>query len=112
MGAFSTESALNYIANDDLTRSPSPTKSPFPDITETPDVVNNEANGAENLALDTNIEEENNESNNNDNGVVNGTKHLDVEETEIAANYAAITAYNGPIRKFNAEIPETINEDE
>ena len=25
-------------------------------------------------------------------------KHLDVEETEIAANYAAITAYNGPIR--------------
>lgn len=29
------------------------------------------------------------------------TKHaqeLDVEETEIAANYAAITAYNGPLR--------------
>ena len=27
------ESALNYIADDDLTRSPSPTKSPFPEIT-------------------------------------------------------------------------------
>jgi len=35
---------------------------------------------------------------------------LDVEETEIAANFAAITAYNGPLRKFNPEIPETIDE--
>ena len=59
------------------------------------------------------------------------SEELDVEESQIAANYAAITAYNGPLRwgsasnqcstgwliiisfrKFSAEIPETITEDE
>ena len=56
------------------------------------------------------------------------SQELDVEESQIAANYAAITAYNGPLRwgwgfsqlwvliiwfrKFSAEIPETITEDE
>lgn len=31
------ESALNYIGDEDLSREPSPTKSPFPDITESQD---------------------------------------------------------------------------
>jgi len=49
--AFSTESALNYIGDDiELTRSPSPTKSPFPDISEVHDGVeinDNQDAGAE-----------------------------------------------------------------
>jgi hypothetical protein len=36
----------------------------------------------------------------------------DMEESEIAANYAAINVYNGPQRKSNPDIPETIREDD
>ena len=36
----------------------------------------------------------------------------DVDESEIAANYAAINVYNGPQRKSNPDIPETIKEDD
>jgi hypothetical protein len=35
-----------------------------------------------------------------------------MEESEIAANYAAINVYNGPQRKSNPDIPETIREDD
>merc|ERR1740116_419858 len=42
--AFSTESALNYIGDEDLSREPSPTKSPFPDITESQDPAENREN--------------------------------------------------------------------
>ena len=48
---FFVESALNYIGDDiELTRSPSPTKSPFPDISEVHDGVeinDNQDAGAE-----------------------------------------------------------------
>jgi hypothetical protein len=36
----------------------------------------------------------------------------DVDESEIAANYAALNVYNGPQRKSNPDIPETIKEDD
>ena len=38
------ESALNYIGDEDLSREPSPTKSPFPDITESQDPAENREN--------------------------------------------------------------------
>ena len=38
------ESALNYIGDEDLSREPSPTKSPFPDITESQDPAENRDN--------------------------------------------------------------------
>ena len=34
------------------------------------------------------------------------------DDTEIAANFAALNTYNGPMRKSNPDIPETIAEDE
>ena len=37
---------------------------------------------------------------------------LDNEESQIAASFAAINAYNGPMRKSNPDIPETIAEAE
>ena len=39
-----SESALNYIGDEDLSREPSPTKSPFPDITESQDPAENREN--------------------------------------------------------------------
>jgi len=41
-----------------------------------------------------------------------GNAPLDTEETEIAANFAAINSYNGPLRKSNPDIPEAIAEEE
>ena len=35
---------MNYIGDEDLSREPSPTKSPFPDITETQDPAENREN--------------------------------------------------------------------
>ena len=66
-----SESALNYIADDDLTRSPSPTKSPFPDITETPDALNNTVEDIK-VINGGDAPEEINAGGNDTNGVVNG----------------------------------------
>lgn len=35
---------MNYIGDEDLSREPSPTKSPFPDITESQDPAENREN--------------------------------------------------------------------
>ena len=34
------------------------------------------------------------------------------EDSEIAANFAALNQYSAPLRKSNPDIPETIAEDE
>jgi len=104
--AFSTESALNYIGDDlSYSREPSPTKSPLLELKD-------EALLEDKLRPESTEQPEAEETSQS---LVNGNRssdELDVEESQIAANYAAITAYNGPIRKFSAEIPETITEDE
>ena len=64
--AYSTESALNYIGDEDITRSPSPTKSPFPEISEISNdnsQINDHVNGDEELAAPADI---------GSNGVANG----------------------------------------
>ena len=65
----SLESALNYIGDEELTRSPSPTKSPFPEISELSDTIQ-----ADNHLQEQIVNNEDNVSQVNENGmsVVNG----------------------------------------
>ena len=63
------ESALNYIGDEEMTRSPSPTKSPFPEISELSDNIQAENNQQD---QDVNNVENSPQVSENGTSVVNG----------------------------------------